>query len=88
MFQRHFLPPSGYKMKAAGSYIMIPLCQTTRHHLHKIIIFMNISSRLQSQWVPRRGCAEATNAVSFFIIIWNGILSLLPVKILYIIFNF
>jgi hypothetical protein len=29
----HFLPPSGYKMKAAGSYVTIPLCQTTRHHI-------------------------------------------------------
>jgi hypothetical protein len=31
--KRHFLPPSGYEMKAAGSYVTIPLCQTTQHHI-------------------------------------------------------
>jgi hypothetical protein len=53
--------------------LLVTLPLSPRLHgipVHKIIIIMHLSSRLQTQWAPRRGsaearrgCAEVTTAV-------------------------
>jgi hypothetical protein len=87
VFERHFLPPSRHKMKAAGSYGTSYL--SARPHgitFCKIINFKHPSSWLQSQWTPRRRPAEAMTTVSFFITC-NGILSLPPANRKYVTFR-
>jgi hypothetical protein len=67
-------------MKASGFYLMIPLCQTTwryipqDHHLHAPFFPTPIPV------APTRPC-EGTTDVSSVFITWNGISTVLPVKI-------